>query len=507
MTFADDMTDTYWAGAAGVPYLARFTNDGTLDTEEWVRAAPTMAWTLGSTDGEKTVLGQVMDLAGLVSDLLTDGIKLDATPPNGTIAIQAGTEWTALTDVDLQLTFEDAYSGVDAIRLSNDGVWDDEEWRTPATGVEWTLPPFSGVQTVHLQVRDAAGGVSETFSDDIGLDMSDPSGSITIAGDSDVITSSEVTLLLTFQDNDSGVDAIILSNDEDYWDPEGWREPAETVTWTLAPGSGSRFVYYRVRDNVGHRSSAYDDSVVVDLEPPTGSIRLPDGATTATSTSVRFEITLEDNTSGVAKVRYGNDGTWDDEEWRDVPPSTVWEVSPGDGPKTVYYQVMDLAGWVSETYVVTFILDTVAPTVVATTPANDATSVARGTDIVVRFSEPMDTVSTEASLSVSWQDGEGVVHQVSGTLTWSEDGQNLTLSPSEDLVAGREHQLVVGQGATDVAGNALFPAVQYSFSTGEGGDGGDDGDGDSLTEIYPLLVIIILLLLVAFLLMRGRGRD
>ncbi|MFQ6073762.1 MAG: hypothetical protein ACE5KC_00950 [Candidatus Bathyarchaeia archaeon] len=99
------------------------------------------------------------------------GIKLDKTPPTGSIVINNDATLTTLTSVTLSLTAEDATSGVGHVRFSNDGVWDTEPWEAFSAIKEWTLTYGDGTKTVYYQIKDNAGLTSSTYSDTIILQL------------------------------------------------------------------------------------------------------------------------------------------------------------------------------------------------------------------------------------------------------------------------------------------------------------------------------------------------
>lgn len=110
--------------------------------------------------------------------------------------------------------------------------------------------------------------------------------------------------------------------------------------------------------------------------------------------------------------------------------------------------------------------DTTPPMLVFTNPQNGATGVAVNSPIIFAFSEPMARQQavqwsanvTPANFSYTWVDDQNLLVSYNGglpgnaTITWN-------------LVGG-------AAGFRDVAGNALPPGFQGSFSTGAGGGGG-----------------------------------
>jgi parallel beta-helix repeat protein len=82
-----------------------------------------------------------------------------------------------------------------------------------------------------------------------------------------------------------------------------------------------------------------EKAVKLDTEPPTGSLTINDGADSTHSTTVTLRITANDPLSGVAEMRFSNDGrTWSDWEGLSkhafVGPNSLWGIKlfrPQDG--------------------------------------------------------------------------------------------------------------------------------------------------------------------------------
>ena len=339
---------TYDDSGSGVD-MVRFSNDGVWDAEHWEPPVTSKSWTLPGGDGPKTVYYQVRDRAGLISPTYSDSITLDTTDPTGDININNMDTYTLLREVTLTLSYHDGGSGVDRVRYSNDGVWDAEQWEPPVTSKSWTLPGGDGPKTVYYQVRDRAGLISPTYSDSITLDTTDPTGDININNLDTYTLSREVTLTLSYHDGGSGVERVRYSNDG-VWDTESWEETVSSRQWILDGNDGTKIVYYQVRDRAGRTSNTFSDDIFLDRTNPTGSILVDNGASTTYLSEVILSLTFNDFGSGVDRVRYSNDGTWDTEPWLLPVKSRSWTLPPGYGPKTIYYQVRDKAGRISSTY-------------------------------------------------------------------------------------------------------------------------------------------------------------
>jgi hypothetical protein len=153
---------------------------------------------------------EIRDTAGLIFQD-TDTIGLDTTDPTGSIIINTDDPWTSSTSVTLTLTYNDATSGVDKVRYSNDGSsW--TAWLDPGATYPWTLTSGDGTKTVYYEIRDNVGLIIQD-TDTIGLDTTDPTGSIIINNGDAWTNSTSVTLTLTYNDATSGVDKVRYSND------------------------------------------------------------------------------------------------------------------------------------------------------------------------------------------------------------------------------------------------------------------------------------------------------
>jgi len=104
---------------------------------------------------------------------------IDATPPTGSVSINAGAYATSSTSVTLTLLASDPESGVPEMRLSNDNVtW--SSWLPYQQSKDWNLLSGDGIKTVYCQYKNGVGLVSETYSDTIILDTKPPVTTATI---------------------------------------------------------------------------------------------------------------------------------------------------------------------------------------------------------------------------------------------------------------------------------------------------------------------------------------
>lgn len=107
----------------------------------------------------------------------------------------------------------------------------------------------------------------------------------------------------------------------------------------------------------------------------------------------------------------------------------------------------------------TLALDTVAPTVFSTSPANGADQGVR--DITVLFNERMQH-STLTPQTISLQNSQGAVVQGSLLISDTVDATQATFVPTQDLSPGA-YKLSVATEVSDLAGNLLAESVATNF--------------------------------------------
>lgn len=127
-------------------------------------------------------------------------------------------------------------------------------------------------------------------------------------------------------------------------------------TVKLPSGSGIKSVAVRFVDSQENSSAIYRASIFLDTAAPVGSITINSGAASTTSRDLTLTLTATDLGSGVAWMRFSEDGkSWSDSSW--VPYATSHSYTLGSvpvlatvtyGSKKVYVQFRDAAGNLSK---------------------------------------------------------------------------------------------------------------------------------------------------------------
>jgi len=163
-------------------------------------------------EGRTTIYFKSLDRAGNIEPTRTETIKIDKTPPTGSITINNDSPYTNSTSVLLSITGSDEASGVSKIRLSNDGIWDTEPWEDYTPNKAWMLSGVDGAKTVYVQFMDNAGLISATYSDTIILDTTKPLiVEVEQQPENDIQPNQPVKIIINVVDSLSGIRNVILS--------------------------------------------------------------------------------------------------------------------------------------------------------------------------------------------------------------------------------------------------------------------------------------------------------
>ncbi|MBE2223048.1 MAG: peptidoglycan DD-metalloendopeptidase family protein [Anaerolineae bacterium] len=143
-----------------------------------------------------------------------------------------------------------------------------------------------------------------------------------------------------------------------YWgdDPQGSAETSISSTSItpsekLNPADGPTIRYLRVaaQDDTGNISEWHTTAVWrYDPISPTGTLVVDSGSNVVNTLNVHLTLVAEDEGSQITQMRFSNDEqTWT--EWEPFADQRVWQLNETEQPQTIYAQVQDEAGNISET--------------------------------------------------------------------------------------------------------------------------------------------------------------
>jgi len=262
------------------PGKIRMCISNTMTCTEWSSFSATKEWTLTTGNGTKTVRIWFRDVWGNVNaSPYSDTIILDTRDPtDGTVTATPGNaqvalEWTGFTDT---------LSGMESYKVvfAADTV--------PSTCSDGRVI-YSGTDTSYIHTdltngkkygyrvcaRDKAGNISTgaTANTKPRPELNPPTGSITIKGGAEAAKCRNVTLTLTATDATPGAIKMCISNTSTC---TNWTAFAETKSWTLATGNGTKTVNVWFRDVWGNESDIpYSDTILLDTVAPTNGTVTP----------------------------------------------------------------------------------------------------------------------------------------------------------------------------------------------------------------------------------------
>ena len=192
------------------------------------------------------------------------------------------------------------------------------------------------------------------------IDTDAPVGSVTING-GDALTTDGYVVVSMHATDASGM-SVSMSCDGVDWQGGGTIDG--DVGWgfgnpSCSPQQGPKTVYVRWVDDYGNTTIA-SDSIILENAPPSGLVIVSGGEPFVSTETVSLDVSATDAATGVAEVGLSNDGT----AWTTRPyaPTQSWQLSSGDGNKTVQVKWRDGYGNWSEPVADTIALDRSGPT-------------------------------------------------------------------------------------------------------------------------------------------------
>src|SRR6185369_6824642 len=331
------------------------------------------------------------DIAGNAETPKSGTYTITSPTLNASVTINGGAQVTNNSVVNLAI----AAAGVDKISFSNNGV----TYTTPeayATSKTWTVDASDGVKTVFVRFHDTLNSLTyDPVTAQIVLDTVAPATSVIPAPAKFIIS---VNVALTAS------------------------EPGSTIRYTLDGSdpktSGTAIVYagpiniastaalkYFARDFAGNEESV--KSGLYTIYPPEQAVytlKINGGASTTGSSAVTLSMGVIDATD-VIDMRFSNDGI----TYTAAEPFTIskpWNLSPGDGHKTVYVRFADKNNVTQAPVTAMILLDTVPPV----TTASPEPGIHLAANVTLTTNEPGSTIKYTLDGSDPKTSGTAVVY-------------------------------------------------------------------------------------------------
>jgi len=222
-------------------------------------------------DGKHTFSVQAINTAGNIGKPMSLELWIDTVPPQIVSYSPSPGSMLSGSSAAIAAAVSDAGSGVDktGIELLVNGAsvafaFDEATGAVSAAGPSgWK----EGTNSITLRVTDRVGNAQAPLVWSASLDSTPPTGSIVINAGAAMTTSPYVTLTLIASDAVSGLDRILISNQE----LTGYvEEPfvGQRELWKLNLMRGTQTVYVKFKDKAGNVSAAVSDQIELGLLAP-----------------------------------------------------------------------------------------------------------------------------------------------------------------------------------------------------------------------------------------------
>lgn len=414
----------------------QISNNGTT-WSAWESYAATKAWTLTAGDGLKTVYAKLKDAAGNESSPFSDTIILDTIVPFVTVA--AVTSPTKTATQSIHGTKESGSTVM--ISVSAAGALVGSIAYPTATSWQCNVSLVEGTNNIIVTAVDGAGNVSDSATASIVLDTIaqvtiDPVTSPTNIASHNIAGTREANATVEVKMN--GTQACLITS------------PGSTWTCSLTNmAAGANMIVVTATDTpLGNKGTAAA-SIQYDNTVPAGTVIINQGATITGSLAVTLNLSATDNSGAVSSARFSNDGTnWG--AWGAYASAKTWNLTSGDGLKTVYAQFMDAAGNASSTVSDTITLDTTAPSVVIN-PVTSPTKVTTQTISGAREADNTISVAAPGGLAnqvsyptaTTWQCPINLQEGTNAITVTARDGAGNTASAATSILLDTVAQVTI----------------------------------------------------------------
>ncbi len=317
-------------------------------------------WSLEFKDGLQEVYAKFRYDDGSESELFTDEIIVDTTPPeNPYVKIELPSKYTN----DKSLLVDLSLSAVDAkyVMVSNQHSFYGQKWRLFEDNQipDWRLADGDdGPRQVFVRFRDKAGNESEIVSDEIIIDTKAPFDIHVQVNEGKkylVDQAKQLKIDLFARAADSMAIAV---NDTEFANPI-W-EPYTTLREiTLEGEDGTYAISTKFKDFAGNESDVYTEEVILDTTPPQNCEVLINNGAESTNQLDKL-VTIYLKAADAAYFKITNDPiSFNNVRWKAyVGMLQNWKLDgEEDGLRTVYVKFKDEAGNISKTYQATIMLE------------------------------------------------------------------------------------------------------------------------------------------------------
>lgn len=327
----------------------------------WVDYQPVIYnWSLKPEEGVREVFAKFRYKNGEESELLTDKIIVDTTPPqNPYIKIDVPQKYVGESSFvfDLSLSANDAKY----VMISNSASFYGKRWRIFRDDhvPDWRFEPGDdGPRTVYAKFRDKAGNESKVVSDQIIIDTKPPFDVQLKVNEGERFLT-ESSRLLKIELFARGADSMMVAVNDTNFSATSWE--AYNTSWQkkLEEGDGLKRISIKFKDKAGNKTAVFSKEIILDTTPPLNcAVVIDNGAPSTTQLDKRVTVSLSAEGASFFKIT-NNPMKFDKVRWRIYSETFQnWALEgENDGIKTIYVKFKDEAGNISKTYKASIMLD------------------------------------------------------------------------------------------------------------------------------------------------------
>jgi hypothetical protein len=306
---------------------------------------------------DRTVYVRLRDAAGNLSLTGSQTVRVDTVAPTSPqLSFAAASVSSATVTVNLSA------AGADWAELATDPSFAGANRFAYAPVTSYTFTGGDGVRTLYARYLDAAGNVSALAAASLTLDRAGPQiASLTVnAGNPYVTASVPVAFQLAAW---SAGDSLQIADNAAFTAATSFAANAggNAVAYTLAGPDGAKTLYLRGVDALGNVGGTFTAAVTRDTVAPTvigpNALFVAGDAPYATSRFVSVGLYV----AGASEMLLAEDSGFAGAAWEPFAVETLWTLSTGDAPKTLYAKFRDAAGNTIGAYADGIVLDTQAP--------------------------------------------------------------------------------------------------------------------------------------------------
>ena len=323
----------------------------------------------------------VEDYAGNTLNYVVVISNIDKINPT-TPTITTNSAWTNAVSVPVSISgATDSGSGLNRIEYMLSGATI-KSW---ATYVSAFNVVNEGITTIKARAIDNVGNTSKEATSQVKIDRTTPHSTSIVINSNQVYTNNRVVnITLKASDTASGVSTMQFRNESGSWSQE--EAYSTSKSWTLSTGDGVRTVGARFKDVAGNWSPEVKDTIVLDTTAPVlGEFIIQGGRAYYNSNTANITFKATDNFSGIREMYVSNDNA----TWATMPytESFSWNLTTGDGTKTVYIKLVDVAGNISAVISRSIVIDKVKPTGTLVISNGNEQTMSRDVKLTLKFAD------------------------------------------------------------------------------------------------------------------------